>query len=902
MKLLKTCIVAGVLLSILVGMMVPLYKTQNYNSLHESAYHTLDEPRAAAGEPYASINDIFNEKYNEFTAQDYFSQTYESSLQATYYALYILNSMDKLDQVNQTAIFNYIMSYYDEGSERFMDSYAERYLQTDFSELIYYFPFPSLLEVNCYAILSLDILGNLTAINKQDAKDFIWSCFNQPTNRGFIGQPYSPSLHPYFKISTIDNTYHAILALEVLGDDPSVHSEEWLGTEYFIKDFQNTTVSSVFYGGFFNDEVEIFHSLDNLDFTLLSSYYCIQSLKKLNSNMLYDEFHQFLDKHYNNSVPYFEMSIAIVPTNYSDIVGTALGLQLSDISGYSAIDRNGVIDFILNNRNSWGIWDASRYYPYHELTDTFQVIRALEETGELLCLSSNEKDQIAVSIENYFQQYDNGFSLLSKDYTSLRLIHTIVKSALGIYRKDQYNADFKQRIYDQILSSYHYEPDDHFFAGCINMFQQSTWLGGALISMDLRSRPVEFYSQLYDEFYNEIGIPYSHKATYYALETLYYIGMLGAFGNECDLNDLVGDIIETQFLSPSHANYGGFVSSSALNGRLDDDQKNNNVFLEYTFYAIRSLEILAKRLDLGHITDLGFNEYALESFVDTTAGDGTTIYYDPWYSDDITTILRNTYYMVYILNATAPEKLDSQKVSKIRNFVVQNLNYSDIKNIYYSYKISDYLDQAIEFDNELTNQLVRDIYDDDKNAFYLTSDREILSDEVFLWICDMAQDDDIQITALYPQSVELGNEFNITVYLNNIMLDYFGPDVNVKLDASFDHVTFERKSDMSYEGVVHIPDKIENYPVVTGNIEVSGGPIGGTLLLPITIQTTSNIFGSKDSSESAPQDDSEEGHIIEPSIQTALPVMITLIAVPSIVIVLSGKSKRKSNGIPIHNK
>jgi hypothetical protein len=260
--------------------------------------------------------------------------------------------------------------------------------------------------------------------------------------------------------------------------------------------------------------------------------------------------------------------------------------------------------------------------------------------------------------------------------------------------------------------------------------------------------------------------------------------------------------------------------------------------------------------------------------------------------------------MVYILNATAPEKLDSQKVSKIRNFVVQNLNYSNIKSIYYSYKISGYLNQPIEFDNELTNQLVRDIYDDEQNAFYLTSDREVLSDEVFLWICDMAQNDDIEIIALYPQSVELGNEFNITVYLNNIMLDYFGPDINVKFDASFDHVTFEIKSDMSYEGVVHIPDKIENYPVVTGNIEVTGGAIGGTLLLPITIQTTSNIYGSKDSSEeeSTSQDDSEEGHIIEPSIQTALPVMITLIAVPSIVIVLSSKSKRKSGGIPIHNK
>ena len=125
MKLLKTCIIAGILFSILVSMITPLHDTHNNNTLHESAYLTLDEPHTAAGESYAYINDIFNEKYSEFTAQDYFSQTYESSLQGTYYALYILNAMGRLDMVNQTAVFNYIMAHYDESSERFMDSYEQ---------------------------------------------------------------------------------------------------------------------------------------------------------------------------------------------------------------------------------------------------------------------------------------------------------------------------------------------------------------------------------------------------------------------------------------------------------------------------------------------------------------------------------------------------------------------------------------------------------------------------------------------------------------------------------------------------------------------------------------------------------------------------------------------------------
>ncbi|MFX1338889.1 MAG: hypothetical protein ACFFDK_09795 [Promethearchaeota archaeon] len=902
MKVWKKLIITGLFFIILVGILIPLHAPVIKGDLDINFYQKnyIDvsnrEPSLSSGEIYDALNIIFNELYKEFNTQEFFSQSYESSLQATYYALYILNATDRLGTINQTKIFNYIMEHYDMESKTFMDSYAERYLCTDYSQTNY-FPFPSLLEVNCYAILSLNILRNLTAINKQEAINFIWSCFNQPTERGFIGQPYSPSLQSYFKISTIDNTFYAILALEVLGDDPSGHSQEWQKTEYFIKDLQNTTISSVFYGGYFNDEDEDFKSLDNLDITLLSSYYCLRSLEELNALTSYNAFHQFLDKHYESSVPYFEMSFAMPFTNSSNVIGSALGLQLSDISGYSAIDRNGVINFILNNRNSWGIWESSTTYPYHELIDTFQVIRTLFETGELSQLSSNDKNKIASSIIMYYQQYDYGFSLLTQDYSSLRLINTIVKSALGIYRKVQYDESFKQKIYGQILSSYYYDASrhDHFFAGAVNMFQQRPQ--GGLVSKDFRSRPIEFYDQLYDIYYNEIGLPYSHRTTFYALETLYNIGMLGDFAKVCDLNDLVTNIVNTQFLSPSHTNYGGFLPNPAILGsNLDDAQKNDLVFLEYTYYAFRSLEILTEWLGLESVPEIIINKDALVSFVDNTAGDGSTIYYDPWYTNDITATLRNTFYMIYILNATASYKLDPQKINKIRNFVVQNLNYSDIKNIYYSYKISDFLDLAIEFDNNRTNQLVKEIYNEELNSFYLTSSREILSDEVFLWICDMAKNDEVDISALYPNSVELGNEFNITVYLNNIVLDFFGPDIVVKFDGAFDHVTLEGpNSDMGYVGEIYIPDNSENYPEVTAVIEASGGGIE-KVSLPITIQTTSSKYEVKDSSEggSASQNNSVESQIMKPSIQSALPVMVTLIAVPSIVIFVSSKSKKRS--------
>ena len=82
------------------------------------------------------INTIFNSKLLDYYDSGYFHQVYEPSLQATYYALYILNAIGKLNQINQTKILEYIMAHYNPISNRFMDKLAYRYLDTDFSKTI----------------------------------------------------------------------------------------------------------------------------------------------------------------------------------------------------------------------------------------------------------------------------------------------------------------------------------------------------------------------------------------------------------------------------------------------------------------------------------------------------------------------------------------------------------------------------------------------------------------------------------------------------------------------------------------------------------------------------------------------------------------------------------------------
>ena len=60
----------------------------------------------------------FTSKVDDYTNLSYYPQIYESSLQATYYALYILNALGKLDTINQTALVNYILSHYEPSSNR----------------------------------------------------------------------------------------------------------------------------------------------------------------------------------------------------------------------------------------------------------------------------------------------------------------------------------------------------------------------------------------------------------------------------------------------------------------------------------------------------------------------------------------------------------------------------------------------------------------------------------------------------------------------------------------------------------------------------------------------------------------------------------------------------------------
>ena len=113
---------------------------------------------------FDSINSVFTDKVNSYSESGIYPQIYSTSLQATFYGIDTLDTLGKLSHENSSAMVNYIMSCYNETSGIFIDQYAMRYLDTDFTQI--YYPLTSVLEVNSYAVLALERLGRLNLINR----------------------------------------------------------------------------------------------------------------------------------------------------------------------------------------------------------------------------------------------------------------------------------------------------------------------------------------------------------------------------------------------------------------------------------------------------------------------------------------------------------------------------------------------------------------------------------------------------------------------------------------------------------------------------------------------------------------------------------------------------------------
>jgi len=711
--------ITGLFVSILV--LTLLGHSHNYDTSEETSESFL----TSFTNNFNIVPEILNSKLDDYTSLGYFPQIYQPSLQATYYALSILDEIGRLSDINQTRMLNYIMSCYNQSSYTFADDYSQRYLDMNISKT--YYPYSSLLEINCYAILSLEILNSLILIDVQESIDFIWDCY-QPTTSGFIGKPYNSNLPDYFKVSTMDNTYFAIVTLDLLMNDWNNHITEKNELIQYIQDLQSTNVFYWYFGGFEND---IDHTIDTIDLfepNLLSSYYCIKSLDIFGvvDVINIDNFHQYLDGLYDPATYSFQMSHFLLE-NYGNIAGTSLGLILSDLTSYTGIDRTNIVNFILINRNNRGTWNYSTEYLYCELIDTFQVIRSLSDSGEISLLTESDKNMISNTIRN-FTSY-KGFSLLSKDYTSINLLYTIINS-FDLYNRTSELDD--QYFYSIIENSYVYNSlsdCDGFMAGTI--FEDS-W-------RKYRSFPIEYYCSGDQNHLQQVEPSLvSHKHTYNALESFRLLGKLNNFAETYNLTKLLTSILKSQFLIFGYDNYGGFLPFLSFSLGSPEYQ-NEKIFIDYSYFVIATIELLSDYLGLGDMTSLDFDVSALSNYIHNNIFEDENFqYFSPGYTMNPETLIENTFYAIFILKSIDSFDLDE---IKIKNFVLNHINYSNIKSVYYTYKISKLIEEIIPLDYDLIYQLIGDIYSEEYKEYYLTNDKYQIYQEVLLWVAEMVVND-----------------------------------------------------------------------------------------------------------------------------------------------------------------
>jgi prenyltransferase beta subunit len=773
--------------------------------------YPVEELYSSSGDNSEILETIFTNKISEYATYEYFPQFYQPSLQATYYALYVLQSIGKLHEINQANIINYIMKHYDADHSKFMDILGYRYLDTDFDKT--YFPLSTVLETTCYSVLSLKILDSLSLIDISDMIDFIWSCYN-PVSGGFIGQPYNIGLEDGFKIATADNTYFAVITLDLIMEDWLGYSSQRTAIINFLNGLQVPSGNGWASGGFNNDEDGTFSSLTiHLEPNLISSYYSIKILEVFGmvSSINQATFHQFLTYLYDSSSECFRVSDLDYGFNLTNIVATSIGLELSNITGFTALDRTETLNFILDHRNSLGNWDQSTTVTLHELIDTYQIIRSFNDTNGIDTMTSEERNQIG-NATLYYKTYE-GFSPLSADYTSMNLIHTTI-GAFDLY--SQISEVDIQQLYNMIKQSYNPQPSlgiaSRFFYGFLRDNSIVEWF---------RSHPIEYYTSGHKNYIHEISQINSHQSTFYALESLQKLFKLDDFASEYNLGYLASDIVDTQFLNTSYYNTFGAFSSILKYTPKMSETINNKIYCDYTYYAIRCLEILGNYLGLT-FNQLGVDTTAVYTYIDRNMVETPTmVYFNPIYANDVETIMKTTYFMTYVLKSIDLYNKDSQK---IKNYIESNLNYSNIENIYYSYKLSNLLDLNVEFDFHQIHGLVRDIFSEEFNEFYLTSDMKKLDQDIFLWICDMARTSQIGVEASYSDTCLLGGINHMDVSLYNLILQDFGSYITFKFESDqIGSYVFSKLANSTYAYDLSIPVDPQNYPSVEGYLRAYEG-------------------------------------------------------------------------------
>ncbi len=769
--------------------------------------HDLQIHLSTPGYNQSDLDELLDGRLSDYNLYGCFQEHYTPSIRDTYFALYALDAIDKLDQINESIILNYITAHYNSTNNEFQDSYSLRFYDLVDSEAFYQ---NSPLLTYCYAVLSLDIMGELDVLAHKNITNYIWSCHDSDTG-GFFGHP-TPTTSPQ-NIPTAENTFFAVKVLNFLNFNWNNYAAQRSQIVSFLNSLQiQSPYNSFTHGGFNNDLEDSVDTVLRYDPNLRSAFFVLITLDSF--NMLdvinIENFMQYIEGLYDLDSGCFYYNYFNKISKIYNIFSTALGMELAELIGFTYDDMLS-LNFLLNNRMALGGWENTQYLGNYELIDTYEVIRYFKRNGKLSNLNNLTREEIHSFILR-FQQME-GFSTLSKDHISLKVIWNTVSAFDINYRISDLNL---QELYEVIESAH----KTYDFGG----LGEGTFYGPVttnLSSVNYRTAPLEYKGTRNHNYTNEIGFLHSAEHIFYALFALDSIYKLDDFSSANNLSELLEHLVDCQFLEANHSRYGGFIPDYQFS-MYSPEYFEDYIYLRYAYFTIRGIEILDSFLYDGNITNNGINLDALYTFISrNTVETSQYLYYDPYYSDDFSDILEDTYHMVYILSAIGSYNLNTQKIV---NYILSILDYTDFRDIYYAYRISKILNNSIDFDIGSVRNLLFNLFIEEEEEFFNSYISEIPDTNMIFWICDIAKNDDIRLFYQIDDSATLGYTFHIEASICNLILDDFGPTVTMKLETDkLGKIVLERISENLFGNDILLELDPEHLPRINGYLSVYSG-------------------------------------------------------------------------------
>jgi hypothetical protein len=217
------------------------------------------------------------------------------------------------------------------------------------------------------------------------------------------------------------------------------------------------------------------------------------------------------------------------------------------------------------------------------------------------------------------------------------------------------------------------------------------------------------------------------------------------------------------------------------------------------------------------------------------------LYFQPRYGSLPEDIFEHTYQALYILRSLGEPDANHEKVT---TYLQNHLDYENLKNVYFTYKIKELYDLNIEFDISATQYLIQTTYNADNNNFYINLNLQIIEPRAFGWVVEMAKNDEVSLAIQMNDTVPLGGIQEITVSVGNLVLSQLGNYATVKFHSSLlGTQIFTVQPDGSRHVDIPIPIEPSYYPIVEGNITVYDGLVE-IKRKSINFQTTYNLLSS----------------------------------------------------------